>query len=82
MAGEEKTKTAPDNIEPDRWLDRTGAALDCDEKLMVLRENIDEIHDTVRAALEDAVLMEVDEGQFRDTLKRLVDALESPYQKK
>ena len=49
---------------------------------MALRENIGEINDIVREALEDAVLMKVDEQQFRDTLKRLVDALESPYGKK
>ena len=72
----------PTGVEPKEWLDRAGAVLDCDEKLMALRENIGEINDIVREALEDAVLMEVDEQQFRDTLKRLVDALESPYAKK
>ena len=55
--------------------------MDCDESVMVLRENLTEVHALCQEALEDAVLMEVAEEQFRQVLRDLVDGLINPYQK-
>ena len=76
-----RPKPSKPSYEPDEWRQPSGAALDCDEKLLVLRENLGEIDDVVREALEDAVLMGVDEAQFRSVLKQLIDALETPYKR-
>ena len=67
--------------EPDEWRDAKGEPLACDDKLAALQENLAELCEIAREAFEDAVLMEVDEAQFRDTLRRLVDGIETPYKK-
>ncbi|HEY6864029.1 MAG TPA: hypothetical protein VI319_09020 [Burkholderiales bacterium] len=61
------------------WRSPTGDVVSCVEKLKVLRENLDEIRQMCQDALEDAVLMGCDEGQFKDVLAHVVQALENPY---
>ena len=68
-------------FEPAAWHQPDGEPLACDEKIDVLRENLAEIQQICQDALEDAVLMQLDEAQFRQTLHRLVDALNNPYAK-
>jgi signal transduction histidine kinase len=48
----------------------------------VLRENLEEIQQLCQDALEDAVLMECDERQFKQVLTNLVQQLENPYREK
>ena len=62
-----------------RWHSPTGEVISCVEKLKVLRENLDEIRASCQDALDDAVLMGCDEGQFREALQDLVARLESAY---
>jgi len=54
----------------------------CVEKLKVLRENLEEIQQLCQDALEDAVLMECDERQFKQVLTNLVQQLQNPYREK
>jgi uncharacterized protein (UPF0335 family) len=61
------------------WRSPSGEVVSCVEKLKVLRENLEEIHQLCRDALEDAVLMGCDEKQFRRVLAKLVQKIESPY---
>lgn len=61
------------------WCSPQGERIACVEKLKVLRENLEEIHQVCQDALEDAVLMGCDEQQFRDALAELVAKLENPY---
>ena len=55
--------------------------MSCEESILVLRENLVEIQDVCQEALEDAVLMDVSEAQFRTVLHALVDELANPYKK-
>ena len=68
-------------IEPQKWEQPSGAAMSCEESILVLRENLVEIQDVCQEALEDAVLMDVSEAQFRKVLHALVDELANPYKK-
>jgi len=61
------------------WRSPTGEIVSCMEKLKVLRENLEEIQQLCQDALEDAVLMGCDEGQFKQVLGNLVRDLENPY---
>jgi hypothetical protein len=61
------------------WHSPSGEVVSCVEKLKVLRENLEEIHQLCQDALEDAVLMGCDEQQFRRVLAKLVQKIESPY---
>jgi hypothetical protein len=65
---------------PVRWKGADGSAISCVEKLKVLGENLDEIRAICQDALDDAVLMGCDAGQFRDVLREIVARLESEYQ--
>ena len=64
------------------WLDPAGEPVSCLEKIKVLNENLEEIHDLCQDALEDAVLMGCDEAQFRAVLDRMTGSLVNPYPKK
>ncbi|MGB5081546.1 MAG: hypothetical protein WBO23_12480 [Burkholderiales bacterium] len=61
------------------WRSPAGEVVSCLEKLKVLRENLEEIHQLCQDALEDAVLMGCDENQFRRVLTELVQRIENPY---
>lgn len=63
------------------WRAPDGTPVSCFEKLKLLNENLEEIRDLCREALEDAVLMGCDEDQVRGILHNLVAALENPYRK-
>jgi len=74
-------KKAP-AIEFPVWRTPEGEAVSCLDKIKVLNENLQEIHELSQEALEDAILMGCDEGQVRATLKHLLEALDNPYRKK
>jgi len=63
------------------WRQPDGELVSCEEKLVVLRENLEEIRQECQDALEDAILMGCDEGQVRGVPQRLVDDLQNPYRK-
>ena len=65
--------------EPEVWNKPGGGLMDCDESIIILRENLQEIQNICQEALEDAVLMEVSEDQFREVLQKLIIGLENPY---
>jgi hypothetical protein len=68
----------PDTV----WRSPSGEVVSCVEKLKVLRENLEEIHQICQDALEDAVLMGCDESQFKQILGRVVQQIEDPYRDK
>ena len=61
------------------WRSPEGKVIACVEKNKVLQENLAEIRQVCRDALEDAILMGCDEQQFRKVLAELVAQLETPY---
>ena len=61
------------------WRSPEGKVIACVEKNKVLQENLAEIRQVCRDALEDAIPMGCDEQQFRKVLAELVAKLESPY---
>jgi hypothetical protein len=65
--------------QPIVWRDPKGNVVACVEKNKVLRENLEEIRQICQDALEDAVLMDCDERQFRQVLTDLVQSLNNPY---
>ncbi|MGY8956518.1 MAG: hypothetical protein ACKVJT_05560 [Alphaproteobacteria bacterium] len=67
--------------EPKIWKQPDGNVMSCEESIVVLRENLGEIEEICQEALEDAVLMDVSEAQFRDVLRTMVEKLTNPYNK-
>ena len=69
------------SVEPEKWEQPDGDPVSCEDSILVLRENLVEIQNFCQEALEDAVLMDVSEVQFRRVLHALVDELSNPYRK-
>ena len=65
--------------EPEEWNKIGGGVMDCDESVIVLRESLQEIENLCQEALEDAILMDVSEHQFREVLQNIIKGLENPY---
>lgn len=74
------TKTL--NIDDIIWRQPDGELVSCEEKLVLLRENLEDIRQECQDSLEDAVLMGCDETQVREVLEKLVRAIENPYPQK
>lgn len=72
----------PFDFESITWRQPDGELVSCEEKLLVLHENLDEIRQECQDALEDAVLMGCDEAQVRDVLEKLVRSIQNPYPQK
>jgi hypothetical protein len=66
-------------VPPDTWTAPDGSTVSCVEKIRVLNENLEELAGLAQDALEDAVLMGVDERQIRAVLAALVSSLHNPY---
>ena len=64
------------------WRQPDGELVSCEEKLVLLRENLEEIRQECQDTLEDAVLMGCDETQVRDVLEKLARTIENPYPQK
>ncbi|MBT5433282.1 MAG: hypothetical protein P8Q36_13220 [Alphaproteobacteria bacterium] len=64
---------------PDVWLGPDGEPVSCVDKLKLLQENLEELHEMAQEALEDAVVMGCDETQARKVLSDLVASLEKPF---
>lgn len=64
-----------------KWLRDDASIVACTEKIKVMNENFDEIKQIAQDALEDGLLMEVNESQMRTALHALVDALINPYKR-
>jgi hypothetical protein len=62
-----------------RWRSPRGETIACTEKLKVLRENLEEIRQLGQDALDDAVLIGCDEGQFRAAMQEMIGTLKSAY---
>lgn len=63
------------------WLRDDQSVVACTEKILVMKENFDEIQQIVQDAFEDGLLMEVSETQMREILHQLIDQLNNPYKK-
>ncbi|MEQ8655280.1 MAG: hypothetical protein RIC87_22650 [Kiloniellales bacterium] len=64
---------------PPVWKHPDGTSVSCLEKIKVLNENLEELHQIAQDALEDGLLIGCDERQLRETLRDLVDSLTNPY---
>lgn len=62
-----------------RWVSPEGEVISCNEKLKVLRQNLEEIRQVTQDAFEDALLMGCDEKQVREVFAQLIGTLENPY---
>lgn len=63
------------------WHDDQGQIVSCTEKIKVMRENMQELYQSMQDAFEDALLMGCSEEQVRAFLQQLAAAVENPYRR-
>ena len=63
------------------WRTPEGEPVSCVEKIKVLNENLAELRAMAQDAIEDAVLIGVDESQVREVLAGIVAGLVNPYRR-
>lgn len=61
------------------WKKPDGSPVSCTEKVKVLNENYEEIHNALQEALDDAVLMGCSAEQVKRIYQDLVISLEPSY---
>jgi len=61
------------------WLTPEGEPVSCLEKIKVLNENLEEIQAMAQEALDDAILMGVDESQFRSIIRKISENIVNTY---
>jgi len=66
---------------PPVWRAADGSPISCLEKIKVLNENFEELHQMCQDALEDAVLMGCPEDQVKGALHALIDSLATTFKK-
>lgn len=62
-----------------KWHGDDGELIACTEKIKVMTQNMQELHQAAQDALEDALLMGCNEQQVRQYLLDLINSLENPY---
>lgn len=63
------------------WHDDDGQTIACTEKIKVMRQNMQELHQAAQDAFEDALLMGCSETQVRAFLLQLAASVDNPYRK-
>lgn len=61
------------------WHGNNGEIIACTEKIKVMQENIDEMHQIIRDAYEDALIMGVNSDQIKNFIVNLINELKNPY---
>ena len=57
---------------PKYWLGKNKLKISCKEKIKVLNENIDELNEMISEVYDEAILLGIDEKQFKDVLLDIV----------
>lgn len=68
------------NLELPVWHTEDGKVIACTEKIKVMRENIEELQQSLADAFEDGILMDIDPLQIKEVLLQIVQNLRNPYE--
>ena len=73
----QSSQNQPKNQEP--WRDKSGKALDCQDKLELLEQRLAEVRTMAGETLADGLLLGVEEAQLRQALRETTDRLPNPF---
>ena len=66
-------------FKPPLWVSSDGKTLTCKEKISLLNKSIQEIEELSQDSFDDAMIMGVDESQFKKAMQELIESLRSKY---
>jgi hypothetical protein len=69
------TASATGTYVPAQWIGRDGMPLTCEEKISLLNDNLEEIHELCQHAFEEAMQMGCSEEFLRIVLQDMVTSL-------
>lgn len=61
------------------WKNLVGEKISCTEKIKVMQQNIEELHQMAQDLFEDGILMDIDPQQLKQYLQELMQNLHNPY---
>lgn len=64
-----------------KWVDDQGEVVSCTEKIKVMQQNMEELHQLAQDAFEDGLLMGCSETQLRHYFADLIAGLTNPYRR-
>ncbi len=70
------TSSATGTFIPAQWIGRDGMPMTCDEKISLLNDNLQEIHELCQQAFEEAMHMGCSEEFLRIVLQDMVMSLQ------
>lgn len=70
-----KPATHHSSFVPAQWIGRDGMPLTCDEKILMLNDSLEEIHELCQHAFEEATQMGCSEEFLRIVLQDMVTSL-------
>ena len=76
-----KTRIGDRALAPAQWIGRDGAPVTCEEKISLLNENLEEIHELCQQAFEEAMQMGCSEEFLRIVLQNMVSSLKRTSKK-
>ncbi len=59
-------------LSPKHWLDKDKKKISCKEKIKLMQNNLDEFQEMLNDIYDEAVLMGVDENQFKKVLLDII----------
>ena len=57
---------------PKYWMDKNKNTISCKEKIKVINSNLDELNEMLKDVFDEAVLIGVDENQFKKVILDIV----------
>jgi regulator of replication initiation timing len=62
-----------------KWVDDAGKLISCTEKIKVMQQNLAELKATLQDILDDGVLMEINENQLKEEMKKIIENISFSY---
>lgn len=62
-----------------KWVDDAGNLISCTEKIKVMQQNLAELKATLQDILDDGVLMEINENQLKEEMKKIIENISFSY---
>jgi hypothetical protein len=70
-----KISSATGTFVPAQWIGRDGMPMTCDEKILMLNDSLEEIHELCQHAFEEAMQMGCSEEFLRIVLQDMISSL-------
>lgn len=62
-----------------KWTNDAGELISCTEKIKVMQQNLAELKTMLQDIIDDGVLMEINENQLKEEMKKIIENISFSY---